>query len=101
MATLAALGALDRFEVFAKPLNLEYLAQLNISSASSRIRIEDAISILDAPGAKPNPELRDALVRCLENWVRSLSAPKEPNFQPGNWRSRLWPEKAATVSTES
>lgn len=75
MITLAALGVLDKFDVFARPLDLEFISQFDASDPTLRNRIEDTLQILDGPEGKPFPELRRALVRSLERWVESLREP--------------------------
>jgi hypothetical protein len=102
MATLAALGVLDRFQTFAVPLNLEAVANLDANVPATRVRIEDAISILDRPGARQLPQLRQALIRSLEQWVASLSGtkPPGPDFSVGTWRQHLWPEQTQRVPSD-
>ncbi len=73
MVTLAALGVLDKFQVFAKPLNLEAVANIDAANWASRLRIEDTLAILDGPDGRPFPELRQALIQSLERRIALLS----------------------------
>ena len=102
MVTLAALGALGHFQTFAGPLDFAAVANLDSGQITIRSRIEDTIALLDRPGARPMPELRQALVRSLERWVASLADPnpREPNYSVGTWRQHLWPERTRQISAD-